>query len=126
MYFLKSRMLHWALIVALLSGMSVVGFRNISKQRGYILFSRILYLKKNLIQLRECSIVGEYSNPELGKLDKILFSSTYFIKLHYITVEELINWIQKETAEGTAFAGPMPITSTILLTTQRCIAVFSY
>ena len=37
----------------------------------------------------------------------------------HFTVEELINWIQKETPEGAAFAGPMPITSTILLTTQR-------
>ena len=45
-------------------------------------------------------------------------SNIHLSSCHF-TVEELINWIQKETPEGAAFAGPMPITSTILLTTQR-------
>ena len=47
-----------------------------------------------------CSIIGEYSNPAL---------------------EDLVNWIQKETPQEAAFAGPMPIMASILLTTQRPI-----
>ena len=44
------------------------------------------------------SIMGEYSNPEL---------------------EELMQWIPKETPAEAAFAGPMPLMASILLTTQR-------
>lgn len=77
MFFLKNRFLHWALVVALLSGMSVAGWRNIMDQR---------------------SLIGEYSNPPM---------------------EELINWIQAETPREAAFAGPMPLMASILLSTQR-------
>ena len=48
----------------------------------------------------QSKVLGEYNNPEL---------------------EELINWITKETASDEAFAGPMPLTATILLTTLRPI-----
>lgn len=44
------------------------------------------------------NIIGEYSNPAL---------------------EDLINWIQRETPRDAAFAGPMPIMASILLTTGR-------
>lgn len=78
MFFVKGKLMHLALLAALLSGMSFAGLRNLKEQR---------------------SIIGEYSNPAL---------------------EDLINWIQKETPrEEAAFAGPMPIMSSILLTTQR-------
>lgn len=77
MFFIKNRWLHWAVLIALVSGMSVSGFRNLVEQH---------------------SLVGEYSNPAL---------------------EELINWIQSETPKEAAFAGPMPVTASILLTTQR-------
>ena len=53
-----------------------------------------------IIFLFFCSIIGEYSNPAL---------------------EDLVNWIQKETPQEAAFAGPMPIMASILLTTQRPI-----
>jgi hypothetical protein len=37
-------------------------------------------------------------------------------------LEDLVNWIEKETPrEEAAFAGPMPIMASILLTTQRPI-----
>lgn len=79
MFFIKSRSVHWALIVALISGMSVSGLRNLKEQR---------------------SVIGEYSNPPL---------------------EDLINWVLKETPTDAAFAGPMPLMASILLTTQRPI-----
>ncbi|XP_046459032.1 probable C-mannosyltransferase DPY19L1 [Daphnia pulex] len=80
MFFVKGKLMHLALLAALLSGMSYAGLRNLKEQR---------------------SIVGEYSNPAL---------------------EDLVNWIQKETPrEEAAFAGPMPIMASILLTTQRPI-----
>lgn len=44
------------------------------------------------------SIIGEYSNPAF---------------------EDLINWIKRESPMDAAFAGPMPIMATILLTTDR-------
>lgn len=52
------------------------------------------------------------------------FKNSYLqkqIKICNYFVEELINWIQKETPETAVFAGPMPITASILLTTQRPI-----
>jgi len=79
MFFIKSRSVHLALIIALISGMSVSGLRNLKEQR---------------------SVIGEYSNPPL---------------------EDLINWVLKETPTDAAFAGPMPLMASILLTTQRPI-----
>ena len=52
MFFLKSRMLHWALIVALISGMSVVGLHNITGQRklvDYLPLNVIFYFLKLFI-----------------------------------------------------------------------------
>lgn len=77
MFFIKSRFLHWAFLVALVSGMSVSGWRNLTDQR---------------------SLMGEYSNPAM---------------------EELISWIQTETPKEAAFAGPMPVMASVLLTTGR-------
>ena len=51
---------------------------------------------RNIMDQR--SFIGEYSNPPL---------------------EELINWIQTETQRDAAFAGPMPVMASVLLTTQR-------
>ena len=79
MVFIKSQLMHWALVAVLISAMSVAGLNNLMLQR---------------------SIIGEYNNPAL---------------------EELINWIDRETPKEAAFAGPMPIMASILLTTQRPI-----
>ena len=46
------------------------------------------------------SIIGEYSNPEM---------------------EELVQWIAAETPKDAAFAGPMPLMASVLLTTHRPI-----
>lgn len=52
--------------------------------------------------------------------DKLKTNVLKFEKKSNPALEDLINWIQKETPrEEAAFAGPMPIMSSILLTTQR-------
>ena len=79
MFFIKSRSVHWALVIALLAAMSVSGLKNLKEQR---------------------SVIGEYSNAPL---------------------EDMIHWIIKETPADAAFAGPMPLMASILLTTQRPI-----
>merc|ERR1719428_2142247 len=77
--FIGSKTLHYGIVVAVISGMSVKGYANLQEQ---------------------WNMKGEYNNPHQ---------------------EEMIEWINSNTASNAVFAGSMPLMATTKLSTGRPI-----